>query len=124
MVGRFEAPEFRNPKEGRVAWCGEPKRSASSQRPRSNSRAEIVDGGFEAVGQTDLRFPPQPVARPGDIRTALFGIVLGKGFETDAALRAGGADDFAGKLEHRAFLRISNVHRFLVLAHHQTVNAL
>ena len=46
---------------------------------------EVGDGFCQAVFEGDFGFPAEEFAGAGDVGLALFGVVLGKGFEDDFA---------------------------------------
>src|SRR5579862_1103288 len=82
---------------------------------RSNLPLEILNRLRHPLAQRHLRFPFQNLLRLGDVRLALFGIILRQGFVDDFALRTGRADDFLGELQHRHFHRVADVHRQVVV---------
>ena len=59
----------------------------------------------------------------GDVGLALFGIVLGQRLVNNFAARPGSLDDGLGELQHRHLGRVADVHRQLIIAHHQAVDA-
>src|SRR6185369_9021050 len=99
-------------------------RPSSIPNSGSNLLPKVSDRLFQSLRQRYSGRPFQVFARFGDVGLALFRVVLRQRLEDNSAARAGGSDDFLGELQHGQLRRIADVHRQVVIAHHQTMDAL
>src|ERR1035438_7377078 len=99
------------------------RKSYIVNRKCSDLRAEIRNRVGQSVGELHFGFPFQKLLRLGDVGLALLRIVLRQRLEDDFAFGLCRADDFPGELAHGQFRRIADVHRQIVIAHHQPVDA-
>src|SRR6185437_11519897 len=86
-------------------------------------RPEILVGLFQSIPAFHFGFPIEDLFGAGDIEPALFGVVNGKGFVNDLLFCAGEGDDLFGELFQRDLGRVADVHRQVVVAEQEAVDA-
>ncbi|MEK0445092.1 MAG: hypothetical protein RLZZ399_413 [Verrucomicrobiota bacterium] len=85
--------------------------------------SEEVDGVPDSLLKGHFRFPIENGLRPRDVRLADLRVVDGKGPVLESGFRAGDLDDFLSELTDRHFPGVSDVYRFVEIAHRQLENS-
>src|SRR6185312_12542822 len=100
-----------------------PKLKTPNPKP-SDFGPEIINRLHQPLGQIHFRLPLQNLLRLRDVRPALFGIVLRQRLENNFALRTRHPNNLLRELQHRHLRGVPDIHRQIIIAHHQPINPL